>query len=701
MQQSFRLGFDIGGTFTDLVILDEANATIRIGKLLTTPKDPSAAVIEGLHRLLSEGASDERVRAKDITNVVHGTTLATNALIERKGAKTALITTAGFRDVLEIAREQRYDSYDLFIDMPTPLVPRQLRFEVRERLRAGGEVLVPLDPAEVRALAKSLVDEGIESLAVCLLHCYDNPAHEETIAAVMAEEAPNIPVSLSSRVVPEIREYERTSTTVANAYVRPLVERYLTRLEQEFKTAGVKGSLYIMLSNGGMMGVKAVREIPVRMVESGPAAGALAAAFYGRLIDCPNLIAFDMGGTTAKISVINDGKPQTGSELEVARIARFKKGSGIPLKTLAVEMIEIGAGGGSIARADNLGLLKVGPDSAGADPGPACYGRGGTEPTVTDADLLLGYLDAEYFLGGEMKLDKEAAAAALKSRIGKPLGLDLTAAAVGVFEIVNENMAAAARIHLTERGEDPRRYALFAFGGAGPVHAYHVARNLGLSRVIAPLGAGALSALGLLATPVALDFVQSYSAALEGLDWARLNAIYERMENEGRAALLGSGVKAEDVRFERTADLRYVGQGFEVTAAIPGGRLSANDREQIESSFYQAYQKLYGRFNRDSPVESVNWRLLATGPTPTVDLKAEEARQGDAKAAVRGRRRVYLPEKKDFGECEVYDHYRLPAGATFEGPAIVEQRESTVVVGVGARVSVDKYRNLLIDLPIS
>ncbi|MBI2863942.1 MAG: hydantoinase/oxoprolinase family protein [Chloroflexi bacterium] len=693
MEKAYRLGFDIGGTFTDLVILDDRAGTIRVSKLLTTPKDPSVAVVEGLQRLLSEG----HVKAEEVSMVVHATTLATNAIIERKGARTALISTAGFRDVLQLAREQRYDPYDFFLELPSPLVPRHLRLEVKERLRTGGEVLTPLDPEEVRALAVKLREEGIESVAVCLLHCFDNPSHEETVGRILAEETPELPVSLSNKVCPEIREYERTSTTVANAYVRPLVARYLKKLEAEFKEAGVRRSPYIMLSNGGMMGVGPVQEIPVRLIESGPAAGALATAFYGRLTGNRNLVGLDMGGTTAKVSLVDDGKVQTGTDIEVARVARFKKGSGLPLKTLCVELIEIGAGGGSIARIDELGLLKVGPTSSGADPGPACYGRGGDEPTVTDADLLLGYLDPGYFVGGNMKLDKDAATKAVGEKIAKPLSFDVTTAAAGVFEIVNENMAAAARIHMVERGEDPRKYSVFAFGGAGPVHGCYVAKKIGVSRVIVPFGAGALSALGLLVTPVAMDFVYSYSSPLASLDWDRLSGLYDRMEAEGRAALLESGVRPEDIRFERSADLRYVGQGFEVTTPVPGRKLSAADVEEIQSAFYQAYEKLYGRSSRDMPMESVNWRVLATGPTPKVDLKSADG-AGGAAGALKGKRPVYLPEKREYLDCPVYDHYRLHAGATFEGPAIVEQRESTAVIPSGSKVTVDRYLDLLIDL---
>ncbi|MDO8673213.1 MAG: hydantoinase/oxoprolinase family protein [Dehalococcoidia bacterium] len=695
MPHNFRLGFDIGGTFTDLVILDDDEGTMRINKLLTTPKDPSIAVVNGLRRLLSEGPSAGRIKAGDITNIVHATTLATNAIIEKKGARTALITTEGFRDVLQFPR--RYDPYDFFLELPVPLVPRRLTFGVKERLRTGGEVLIPLDPEEVRAVAAKLKAAGVESVAVCFLHSFDNPAHEEMVARILSEELPGLPVSLSSRVVAEIGEQSRASTTAANAYIRPIMDHYMGKLEEEFKALGIKRSPYMMLSNGGMMAFKTVSELPVRLVESGPAAGTMAAAFYGRLTGHRNLVALDMGGTTAKVSLIEDGRPQTSTDMEVARVARFKPGSGLPLKTLCVELLEIGAGGGSIAHINELGLLKVGPESSGADPGPACYGFGGTQPTVTDCDLLLGYLDAGYFLGGEMTLDKDAAAVALSDKIGGPLGFDATTAAAGVFEIVNENMAAAAREHMLERGADQRDYAVFAFGGAGPVHGCYVAQKAGVNRVIVPLGAGALAAFGLLVTPVSMDFVQSYGTTLDSVDWERLNAIYEKMENEGRAALVESGVQAGDVRFERTADIRYKGQGYEVITTIPDGTLSAANSEEIKASFHLAYEKLYAS-KGDITIEILNWRLLASGPIPKVDLKAESS-SGSIQEAVKGKRKVYFPEKKDYVECTVYDHYRLGAGATFDGPAIVEEKESTAVVPPGAKVTVDRYRNLLIDLP--
>src|SRR5881409_808133 len=533
-----RLGVDIGGTFTDLVVIDEATGTARVGKVLTTTKDPAHGVEEGIHALLDEAG----VRSDAVRAVVHGTTLATNALIERKGAKIALLTTEGFRDALEIRREGRYDMYDLFIDPPAPLVPRHLRREVDERLLADGTVLRPLDEAGARRVIGGLVTEGVEALAICLLHAYVNPSHERRLAALAHEIAPQMVVSCASEVVPEIREYERSSTTTANVYVAPLMARYLEDLERRLTELGTPGHLYIIQSSGGIVLPREARRFPIRLLESGPAAGAIAAARAARDRGESRLLSFDMGGTTAKACVIDDGAPLVAREFEVARADRFKKGSGMPVRVPVIEMIEIGAGGGSIARVDRMGLLKVGPDSAGADPGPACYNLGGRLPTVTDADLLLGYLDAEFFLGGRMRLDREAARRAIQEHVASPLGLDVIAAAWGIHRVVNENMAAAARIHGIERGRDLRSYPLFAFGGAGPVHCWQVARVLRVPRILLPVGAGAISAYGLLAAPLAFDFVRTGRERLDTADWPTLNRLFAEMESEGRALLAQAGI---------------------------------------------------------------------------------------------------------------------------------------------------------------
>jgi N-methylhydantoinase A len=690
-----RLGVDIGGTFTDLVVVDEATGAIRLGKVLTTPKDPAHAVEQGIHALLDQAAIAPGV----VQAVVHGTTLATNALIERKGARTALLTTAGFRDALEIHREGRYDMYDLFIDPPPPLVPRHLRREVPERLLADGSALRPLDEGTARRVIAELVAAGAEAVAICLLHAYVNPAHERRLAELVREVAPSLPVACSSDVVPEIREYERTATTTANVYVMPLMARYLEDLERRLGDLGIPGQLYIMQSSGGIALPGDAKRLPVRLVESGPAAGALAGAEAARGRGEARLLSFDMGGTTAKACVIDDGAPLVAREFEVARADRFKRGSGLPMRVPVIELIEIGAGGGSIARVDRMGLLKVGPDSAAADPGPACYGLGGRLPTVTDADLLLGYLDAEFFLGGRMRLDAAAARRAVEEHVGRPLGLDAVQAAWGIHRVVNENMAAAARIHGIERGKDLRQYPLFAFGGAGPVHCWQVARILRVPRLLLPFGAGAMSAYGLLAAPLAFDFVRTHRARLDAADWPALNALFAEMEQEGRALLRRGGVPSKEVRVTRVAEMRYLGQGHEVEAPIPGGALTAASLRAITASFEGVYRALYHRLPQGVPIEALNWRVTIAGPRPPVRFgtTARSARRG--KSAVKTTRPAYFSEAGGFVPTLVYDRYALGPGAVFAGPAIVEERESTAVIGPGGRCRVDAGLAIVVELP--
>jgi N-methylhydantoinase A len=691
-----RLGVDIGGTFTDLVVLDETTGTLRVGKVLTTPKEPASAVEQGIHALLHDSATPSR----DVRGVVHGTTLATNALIERKGARTALLTTAGFRDALEIAREGRYDMYDLFIDPPPPLVPRHLRREIDERLLADGSVWRPLDEAASRRLIAELVDDGIEALAICLLHAYVNPVHERRLAALVRQVAPDLLVSCSSEVVPEIREYERASTTTANVYVAPLMGRYLEDLDRRLVELGIPGQLYIMQSSGGIVLPAEARRFPIRLVESGPAAGALAAAQAARALNEPRLLSFDMGGTTAKACVIDGGQPLIAREFEVARADRFKKGSGLPIRIPVIELIEIGAGGGSIARVDRLGLLKVGPDSASADPGPACYNLGGQRPTVTDADLLLGYVDAEFFLGGRMRLDRAAAERAIETHVARPLGLALTEAAWGIHRVVNENMAAAARIHGIERGRDLRQYPLFAFGGAGPVHCWQVGRILRVPRIILPFGAGAMSAYGLLAAPLSFDFVRSRPERLDTADWPALNRLLDEMESDGQALLAAAGIEAIDVTVSRIAEMRYVGQGHEVEAPIPLGILSAGSVGEITSSFERAYRALYHRLPQGVALEALNWRVTVSGPAPHPSRAVAASRHdSDLRTPIKARRPAYFAESSGFVDTPVYDRYALSPGAVFQGPAIVEEQESTAVLGPGARCRVDGNLTLIVELP--
>ena len=689
-----RAGIDIGGTFTDLVLLDDRTGERALGKVLTTPEDPSAAVEKGLAELLEQ----EGAAASQLGTIIHGTTLVTNALIERKGAKTALLTTGGFRDAVAIGTEHRYDMYDIFIEKPEPLVGRSLRYGVRERSLDDGSVLLELDEDHVRSISADLREREVKAVAVSFLHSFRNPRHELRVREILAEEAPEITVSLSSEVAPEIREYERTSTTIANVYVRPLVERYLQVLEERLRELGFEGSLYIMLSNGGTASVETACEFPIRLLESGPAAGALAAAFYGRETGFSEVLSFDMGGTTAKSCLIEDGEPLTSSEFEVARVYRFKKGSGLPVKTSVIEMIEIGAGGGSIARVGALNLPKVGPESAGADPGPACYGRGGSEPTVTDADLILGYLDPDFFLGGKMHLDREAAVRAIEERIARPLGLEAVEAAWGIHQVVNENMANAARVHAIERGKDPRAYPLFAFGGAGPVHAYRVARALGVPGFIAPLGAGATSALGFLCAPLSFDLVRSLYGRLDELDWAAANAALEDMEEEGRDLLRASGVADADIRVRRLCEMRYTGQGHEVTVELPDGELGPEDADRLTAFYRKEYLRLYNREGPNVPLEALTWRLEVAAPRPEIRLEGEEEASYPAERAQKGAREIYLPEDAGFTRVPVYDRYRLAPGATFEGPAVVEERESTVILGPEGRAEVDGARNLIVRL---
>ena len=552
----YRVGIDIGGTFTDFVLVDELERRIWLGKRLTTHDDYLQAILAGLDELLK----DAGITAADVSDVVHGTTLVTNTVIERKGAKTALITTEGARDVVEIGSELRYDIYDLSIERPRPLVPRRLRYGIRERLLASGEERLALDLGQLPRIVDDMRRSGVTSVAIALLHSYANPAHERSLGEALSKMMPEAEITLSSALVPEIREYERTSTAIVNAYVQPLVSSYLRSMERELQQRGVRHPPYLMLSGGGLASVADAVAAPVNLIESGPAGGAIAACFFGRAANALDLISFDMGGTTAKMCLINGGNPSHSHEFEAARVHRFKKGSGLPLRVSVIDMIEIGAGGGSLARIDNMGLLKVGPESAGSAPGPACYGNGGERPTVTDADVVLGYLDPDFFLGGSMRLDLKAAQRAISGHIGKPLGLTAVQAAAGIQQVVNESMATATRLYVSERGRDLRRYAMLAFGGAGPVHAYRVAQILGLKRLICPYAAGAASALGFLVAPLSVESVRSYVTTLDNLDWSRLNRLFEDMESDAAKSLLALGVERQAIGFTRSAEMRFSGQ---------------------------------------------------------------------------------------------------------------------------------------------
>ncbi|HUX88417.1 MAG TPA: hydantoinase/oxoprolinase family protein, partial [Chloroflexota bacterium] len=588
---SYRVGVDVGGTFTDVLLVDDTTGAFQIAKTLTTPEDPSIGVLQAV----AHGVEAAGIDATAVRNVIHGTTLVTNAIIQRTGARTALLTTAGFRDVLDIAHEHRYDMYDLLLEQPRPLVAREDRFEVDERLFADGTVYRPVDLVTVDNALDEIERRGIGAVAIVFLHAFRNPRHEKAVAERLAARAPRLRVSLSSEVAGEIREYERTSTTVANAYVQELVDRYLDRLSDELMGIHFTGRLFLMLSNGGIATAETAARFPVRLIESGPAAGALAAAHLGQQSGRPDLLSFDMGGTTAKACLIENGKPFNTNQFEVDRVYRFKPGSGLPIEAPAIDLIEIGAGGGSIARIDRFGLIKVGPESAGASPGPACYGLGGKRPTVTDADLVLGYLDADFFLGGQLKLDRAAAEKAIECDVAAPIGKSITAAAWAIHQTVNESMSAAARMHAVERGKDVRQYPLFAFGGAGPVHAYHVASILRLRQIIAPFAAGVGSTIGFLAAPLAFDFVRGAAGLLENFDWIEIDRLYADMEGEGRALLTAAQVPANDVTLVRTAEMRLAGQAHQITVPIPPGKLSLQNLVEIRRSFDEVYRRLFKR----------------------------------------------------------------------------------------------------------
>lgn len=690
-----KLAIDIGGTFTDFVLSDDvAENGFHVQKTLTTPSDPSIAVLEGATTLLERTG----MRWRDLATVNHATTLVTNAVIERKGVRTGLLTTQGMRDTLLIGTERRYDIYDIFLDLPAPLVPRHLVQEISERMLVDGTVLQPLDVDQASTAIAALLAHDPKAIGVCLLHSYANPTHEKMLRDLITEVAPEISVSLSSEILPEMREYFRATTTVVNAYVQPIVQRYVERLQTAMQSAGMDRQFYLMQSNGGTCDVKSAVEQPVRLLESGPAAGALAAAFFGNLASVEDLLSFDMGGTTAKLCLVERGQPLKTTFIEAARIHRFKPGSGLPVKIPVIELIEIGAGGGSIASIDTLSLLKVGPESAGADPGPACYDLGGVDPTVSDADLLLGYLNPDFFLGGNMKLDVGKAEAAVHASIAEPAGISTIEAAAGIHRVVNEQMALAAKMHIIEKGQDPRRYAMVAFGGAGPVHAYGVARVLKLSRIIYPIGAGAASAVGLLIAPIAFDLMRTLKVSIVDADMLSIDRAYAELEAEGKKLLRDAGVVEEAMAFTRSADMRYRGQGYEVEVPLPDGNWSADTVEAIQQRFNEVYLELYGRLTPDVPVEFVTLRLVGAGPKPDFPMKPKPPGDPSTDAARKGERQVYFSELGDFMDVPVFDRYLLTAQTTFPGPAIVEERESTVVIGPDASCRIDDYGNLVVDL---
>lgn len=680
-----RIGVDIGGTFTDLVAVDAAGEVLA-DKILTTPEAPDDAVVDGIARLLeSAGATGEQVAL-----VAHATTLFTNALIERKGPKTALISTKGFSDAIEIGREHRFDMYDLRMERPEPLAPRTLRYELSARMLADGSERAPFNRGEAEAIADALRADGVEAAAVCLLHAYANPAHERALGEVLAAAAPDVMISLSSDVAPVIREYERASTTLANVYVRRIADRYLMRIAQRLADeAGVRAPLLVMHSAGGLSGADLAAAQPIRFVQSGPAAGALAAARFaadggGGDDGAGDVLSFDMGGTTAKAAIISGGAPLIAPDFEVDRRYRFLKGSGLPVKIPVIEMIEIGAGGGSIAQVDALGRLRIGPESASAAPGPACYGLGGALPTVTDANLLLGYLDAEFFLGGQMRLSVEAAEAAIEEQVAQPLGLTALEAAWAIHRLANETMADAARLHAVERGKDARAACLCAFGGAGPAHAFGVAQALRQTRILYPRAAGVMSALGLLAAPMSYSAAATRPGPLESYDWPDAADLIAQLDEEATAALRAH-VEPERLTLQREAEMRYRKQGSEIV--VPVGTATP-EAAALEAAFNDAYRALYGRTAPGAGVDVIGWRVTAIGPFPPIAPPPPTF--GQVSTAQKGARAIWVPDgvRGALREAPVYDRDMLPPGCALSGPAIIEERDSTVVIPASAHITV-------------
>ena len=683
---TYRLGVDIGGTFTDFAVIDNDTGVIRVEKLLTSAGEPEKTVLSGIDGL-TEVIPGLLSRTAE---VVHATTLITNVVLERKGALTALLTTAGFRDILEMAREVRYDIFDMFIRLPEPLVPRRLRFGVSERILADGTVLQPLDEDEVRRAAAVFRDAGVGAVAVMFLHSYRNSIHELRAAEILREELPGIVVSLSHEVHSEPKEYERASTTVMDAYVKGVAEGYLDRLSRGLTERGYANRLFVMLSNGGAATAETARRVPVQIVESGPAAGVEAASYFGRLMGLDRMLSFDMGGTTAKLCIVENGKAARNRAFEVDRVHRFKAGSGLPVAVPVYDLLEIGAGGGSIARINDLGLLQVGPDSAGSDPGPASYGLGGAAPTVTDVDLLLGYLNPDYFLGGRMRLDTAAAADAV-GVLAEAGGLTPVDAAAGVHELVNVNMASAARMYLTEKGLAAPQLSLVAFGGAGPVHAVDLARKLGCPRVIVPPFSGVMSSLGLLAAPVAFERSRAIRRILRTLDPETVESAFRELEREIRP-LMPDGI-APIVR--RSVDLRYSGQDYPLEIKIEGQERLGAIAPDWEARFEVAYSDLYGKVDDDNPVELASVRVHVSQPPPHLEISRPSAAED---ALPKGFRDMFVSGGGGMESVPVFERVALCIGQKIDGPAIVEERESTTVIGPGDQLEVNEFGCLAVDL---
>jgi len=686
---AYRLGIDIGGTFTDLVLVNDEDHKIYFGKTLTTYPDPTLGIISGVDEILN--THDKNIC--EVKGIVHGTTLVTNAVIERKGAVTGLVTTKNFEDVLEIGREMRYDIYDIFITMPKPLVPGDLRVGVTERVNHIGQIIQKMDENDLIEQVNKLTNKGIKSLAISFLHSYINPEHEKKAEQIIQKYFPDLYISVSSDIMPEIREYERTSASVMNAYVQPLATDYLKNLESRLKYLGFQGQLHIMDSAGRLTSVDGAAKYPVQLLESGPAGGTMAGVYFGELTQKRDILTFDMGGTTAKASVIKNLEPTITHHFEAAREKRFKKGSGLPVRIPVVDMIEIGAGGGSIAHLNHLGLLTVGPESASSVPGPACYDREGRLPTVTDADLVLGYLNPVYFLGGTMRLNVERAKDSIEEFIAKPLNISIEEAAWGIHRVVNENMANAARVHVIEKGLDPRHFSMMAFGGAGPVHSFHTSRLLYSPELIIPSGAGVLSALGFLVSPIAKEEICSYVSVLSDINWKVLNEKIKLITDKAVTFVKDCATDQDKISTTLSCEMRYIGQGHEIAVKIPFTFLNKESEPQLKQLFESAYEKQYGRIINNMKIEAITWRVLAHGPK--AKLKIEQSVIGDSQILHKGNRKVFWG--KQYEDTPVYNRYALKTGDILEGPCIIEEFESTTVVGHAASVTTDEYKNIIIQ----
>ncbi len=679
---AIRLGLDIGGTFTDVAL--EIGDRRFTTKTLTTPGAPEQGVLDALRAVIAAAGIEPRL----VGLIIHGTTLATNAVIERKGARTALLTTEGFRDVVEIRHENRFEQYDVNIDLPPPLVPRRLRFPVRERIDAQGDVLTPLDDASVARAVDALAAAEVEAVAVGFLHSFTNPDHERRVGDAIARRLPGITVTLSSDVSPEMREYERFSTACANAYIQPLMTRYLKGLERALAGEGVVCPLLLMTSGGGITTIETAMRFPVRLIESGPAAGAIFAGCIARQNGLDEVLSFDMGGTTAKICLIDKAQPQTARLMEVARIYRFLKGSGLPLRIPVIEMVEIGAGGGSIARLDTLGRIAVGPDSAGSQPGPVCYAQGGAEPTVTDADLVLGRIDAKMFSGGRIVLDGDGAARVVGRQIGTPLQLSTEHAALGVSEMVDENMANAARVHAIESGKDLRARTLIAFGGAAPLHAARVAEKLGVGRVLIPANAGVGSAVGLLRAPVAYEIVRGRLMRLNEFDAAAINRLLAEMRAEAEA-VVRRGAPDAPLTEQRSSFMRYRGQGHEIAVVLPVRDFTASDKPIIADLFEKAYRRLYSRSIPGAEIEILSW--VASVAAPAEGRLADANQETVSEPKPQSRRKVFDPDSGEFSDVPVYWRADLAPGARIKGPAVIAEDETSTIVSLRFDARIDRF----------